>query len=155
MELKPFTQTDFDTLYDFMKPLWLDTYAFLPKAQVLFLLDKYFSLPRLKHYQEEGYRYYKIDDVGVLVFVEKDDCIYIDKLYLLPTARGQGYPEFVFQALSAYKKDILLNVNQNNARAVACYLKNGFIIDEKQEIVLGDGMINYDYVMRKQRSVAS
>ena len=155
MELKAFTQTDFDTLYDFMKPLWLDTYAFLPKAQVLFLLDKYFSLPRLKHYQEEGYRYYKIDDVGVLVFVEKEEYIYIDKLYLLPAARGQGYPEFVFQALSAYKKDILLNVNQNNARAVACYLKNGFVIDEKQEIVLGDGMINYDYVLRKQRSVAS
>ena len=86
----------------------------------------------------------------MLVFVEREDCIYIDKLYLLPTARGQKIPEFVFHALSAYNKDILLNVNQNNARAVACYLKNGFEIDEKQTIDLGNGMTNYDYVMRKK-----
>ena len=150
MKLTAFTQKDFENLYDFMKPIWLDTYSFLPQEQVFFLLEKYFSPSALAQFQTAGYRYYKIDNVGVLVFVEKEDCIYIDKLYLLPSARGQRYPEFIFQELSAYNKDILLNVNQNNARAVACYLKNGFVIDEKIDIPLGDGMVNCDYVMRRK-----
>jgi ribosomal protein S18 acetylase RimI-like enzyme len=45
-------------------------------------------------------------------------------------------------------RDVTLNVNQGNARAVACYRKNGFIIDEEEIIELGDGMINRDYKMR-------
>ncbi len=151
MRFMEFTQTDFDSLYDFMQPLWMETYGdIIPKQQIQLLLDKYFSTAGIAHYRALGYQYRKIDDVGVLVFVEKEDCIYIDKLYLLPSARGKGYPALVFDALKAYGKDILLNVNQGNARAVACYLKNGFIIDEKQVIDLGNGMINYDYVMRKK-----
>ncbi len=151
MKLKEFTQEDFDNLYNFMRPLWLETYGdILPKEQIQLLLDKYFLPESLAHYQALGYQYRKIDNFGVLVYVEKDDYIYIDKLYLLPLARGKGYPALVFNELANYKKDILLNVNQGNARAVACYLKNGFIIDEKQVIDLGNGMINYDYVMRKK-----
>ena len=156
MILQNFTEKDFQNLHSFMQPLWEETYGdILPKEQIHFLLKKYFSPAAIVHFRNLGYQYRKIDDVGVLVFVEQEECIYIDKLYLLPSARGKGYPALIFDELASYKKDILLNVNQGNARAVACYLKNGFIIDSKQTIDLGNGMINYDYVMRKQCSVVS
>ena len=151
MKLIEFTEKDFDELYTFMQPLWLETYGeILPKAQIIFLLDKYFSTEGLTYYRAQGYRYYKIDQIGVLTIVEKTDSIYIDKLYLQPQARGKNYPSLIFTELLKGGKDITLNVNQSNARAVNCYLKNGFIIDEKTDIDLGNGMINCDYVMRKK-----
>ena len=151
MELIAFSENDYLSLYAFMRPIWLDTYGgFLPEEQVLFLLDKYFAPHNLTKFRQKGYQYFKIDDVGVLVFVEREQDVYLDKLYLLPSARGKGYASFAFEQLLKLKKDIVLNVNQNNERAVACYQKHGFCIDEIIDIPLGNGMINQDYVMRKK-----
>jgi hypothetical protein len=77
MKLSTFTKQDFDTLYDFMRPIWLETYAFLPSAQIELLLEKYFSASALERFQNQSYQYRKIDGDGVLVYVEKDEEIYI------------------------------------------------------------------------------
>lgn len=149
--LTEFTQQDFDGLYNFMHPIWHETYGdILPSAQIDFLLNKYFSAKGLNAYRMQGYEYFHIDSVGVLVIQERGREIYLDKLYLLPAARGKGYPQKVFAELLKRGKDILLNVNQGNQRAVKCYQKNGFIIDEILDIKLGDGMVNQDYIMRKK-----
>lgn len=149
--LTAFTKQDFDGLYGFMRPIWHETYGdILPSAQIDFLLDKYFSKNALNAYRMQGYEYFRIDSVGVLVIQEREREVYLDKLYLLPAARGKGYPEKVFAALLKRGKDILLNVNQGNQRAVKCYQKNGFVIDEVIDIDLGGGMVNQDYIMRKK-----
>ena len=150
MTLLPFTETDFDGLYAFMKPLWLETYSpILPEKQILFLLDKYFSKDGLKRYRGLGYQYFRLDDVGVLVYVERETDVYLDKLYLLPSAKGKGYAAFAFAEMSKLGKPVTLNVNQANERAVKCYTKNGFSVVETIAIDLGNGMTNYDYVMQK------
>jgi len=151
MELIDFEEKDFLNLYDFMSPIWHETYGnILPKAQIDFLLNKYFSTAALEYYRAQGYQYKKIDGVGVLVFVEREKDVYLDKLYLTPSVRGKNYPAFVFAWLQRLGKDITLNVNQSNERAVRCYLKNGFVILSKTDIDLGDGMVNCDYVMQKR-----
>lgn len=151
MKLIPFTHQDYAALRGFMQPLWLETYgSFLPREQILFLLDKYFLPENISRFLKDGYRYFWIDDVGVLVYVEREKEVYIDKLYLLPAARGHGYAKFVFDQLLRHKKDVTLNVNQSNTRAVACYKKNGFTVDETVAINLRNGMTNHDYVMRKR-----
>ena len=44
MKLISFEEKDFLTLYDYMYPLWHDTYGgIIPQAQIDLLLDKYFS----------------------------------------------------------------------------------------------------------------
>lgn len=144
-----FSEEDFEGLYDFMRPLWLDTYgSILPVEQIEFLLKKYFSPEGLAHFRSKGYRYQKIGEAGVLVTVEKPDSIYVDKLYLLPSQRGHGYAKAVFDELKTQEKDITLNVNQANERAVKCYLKNGFVIERKTDVLLENGMVNCDYEMR-------
>ena len=103
IRLLDFTTEDYEKLHDFMRPLWLATYGgILPTAQIEFLLEKYFSKAGLAHYRAQGYRYRKIGDNGVLVTVEKDGEIYIDKLYLLPSARGKGIPTEVFKELHIF-----------------------------------------------------
>ncbi|MBO4940167.1 MAG: GNAT family N-acetyltransferase [Clostridia bacterium] len=155
MRLTSFTNEDYKNLYAFMRPLWLDTYgAFLPITQIELLLDKYFSESGISHYREEGYEYYAVLDdannkVGVLVYQLRAEGLYIDKLYLVPSARGKGYPKEIFALLQARDKALFLNVNQNNRRAVRCYEKNGFTIVKEERIELGGGMVNVDYVMKK------
>ena len=155
MQLIEFSDEDFQSLYAVMQPLWKETYGnILPLSQIEFLLQKYFSKDGIRHFRDNGYQYYKIDEegkkIGTLVFVERETETYIDKLYLAPDSRGKGYAAFVFEELVKRGKDLLLNVNQSNARAVHCYLKNGFVVEEKIDIDLGNGMVNCDYVMRKK-----
>ena len=144
-----FTEKDYLNLYDFMRPIWLETYgSFLPVEQIEFLLQKYFSTDGLAYFRAQGYRYQKIANIGVLVTVDRGEEIYLDKLYLPPSHRGHGYAESVFEELKKAGKDITLNVNQANERAVKCYLKNGFIIERTTDILLENGMVNRDYEMR-------
>lgn len=151
MKLLPFDENDFQSLYDFMRPLWLETYgAFLPEAQIQLLLDKYFSADNLQILQKQGYRYFRLDEAGVLVYLERENEVFLDKLYLLPQARGKGYAAFAIAELMKLKKDVVLNVNQQNTRAIACYLKNGFQVEKTVDIDLGGGMVNRDYILRKK-----
>ena len=149
--LQDFQENDFNTLYDFMRPLWLETYgSILPAQQIEFLLEKYFSPANIPSFRSQGYQYKRIENFGVLVFIERETELYIDKLYLLPSARGTGIAAQVFTELLKLGKDLVLNVNQGNERAVRCYLKNGFEIEQKIDNDLGKGMTNCDYVMRKK-----
>ena len=156
MRLTAFTEQDFSSLYSFMHPLWHETYgSFLTKEHIDFLLDKYFSADGLNHYRKEKYVYLNIVDdsdhrVGVLVYVDRENETYMDKLYLVKSARGKGYPAFVFAYLCSLGKDVTLSANQNNARALRCYQKNGFKIEQKIDVQLGHGMVNYDFLLRKR-----
>ena len=152
MHLTEFTEQDFLELYNFMRPIWLETYGHILSAEHLdFLLTKYFSVDGVKTYRDKGYQYRKIDDVGVLVYVDRGEYTYMDKLYLTPNGRGKGYPKQVFDYLLSLGKDVVLNANQRNERAVQCYLKNGFVIEKEEVVDLGNGLFNPDYVMRKKR----
>ena len=42
IEFKKTNQDDYKNIYDFMKPIWHNTYSFLNTGQVDYLLDKYF-----------------------------------------------------------------------------------------------------------------
>lgn len=149
--LTEFTEEQFSTLCEYMRPLWIETYGgFLPAEQIDFLLNKYFSEEGLRYYRAQGYQYRTIQGGGVLVYAERETDVYLDKLYLPPSARGKNIPKAIFDELLTLGKDVVLNVNENNKRAVACYLKNGFSIEERIEIPLGNGMVNCDYVMRKK-----
>lgn len=149
MSIREFNKQDFENLYSFMKPIWYETYDFLPKKQVEILLDKYFSKENVEKFVSLGYRYFKVSEVGVLVFVEHADEIFIDKLYFPKSERGKGYAKECFDFLERAKKDLILVVNRKNDRAVKCYLKNGFIIEKETETEVGKGLINCDYFMRK------
>lgn len=155
MNLLEFTNNDYENLYDFMKPLWMETYEpIIGKKQVEFLLEKYFIRENIHSFLDKGYRYFNIldnDDIkGVLVYYITDTYVYLDKLYLKNEERGKGYPKFVFDKLLEIKGKIILNVNQANLRAYYCYLKNGFKVLEEEHIDLGNGMINIDYKMIKE-----
>ena len=148
----PLPEEEKSGLFDFMRPIWEETYAFLPKEQVTLLLEKYFSPAGLARYGELGYEYFRISDGehwGVLVIREREDEVYLDKLYFPPSARGRGLAAAAFEFLAKRGKPILLNVNQKNLRAIRCYEKNGFCRVAEERIDLGHGLVNVDFVYRR------
>ncbi len=152
MEIRAFTPQDFAEIYQFMYPLWQETYGqILPKAQIDFLVDTFFSEKGLQEYRAKGYEYYKLDDCGVLVFVEREEDVYMDKLYLLPDARGKGYPAQAFAFMEKRGKPLRLSANQANARALRCYQKNGFVIEQTVDVHWDNGMVNHDYILVKNK----
>ena len=145
------TKEEYSGLYDAMRPIWLDTYSFLPKEQVELLLNKYFSIKGVEYYLSIGYEYYSVNGAGLLVIKEQKDSLYFDKLYIQPEFRRKGLASNVFQYLiKTRKKALALNVNKNNLPAVSCYFKNGFKIAKEEIIELGNGLVNCDYVMIKE-----
>lgn len=157
MELKEFSEKDYTVLYDLMYPIWHDTYKnIISKQQIDTLLQKYFSKDAIEHYKSIGYQYFNIFCenalCGITVIYEKENEIYLDKLYLFRQFRGKGIADFVFKKLLERGKDITLNVNQANLRALRCYTKNGFETESEEIIDLGNGMKNIDYKMRKKHT---
>lgn len=149
----PLSEEEKAGLFGFMRPIWEETYAFLPKEQIALLLLKYFSPEGLRHYKELGYQYFRISDGeewGILVAVEREADVYLDKLYLPPSARGRGIASAAFAFLAERGKPIVLNVNQKNLRAIRCYEKNGFRRVAEERIDLGQGLVNVDFVYRRE-----
>jgi len=137
--------------------IWPEVYYnVIPDEQIDFLLDKYFSLKAMDKYVKEGYEYFLInkDDkqAGFFCFKEKDDFVYLDKLYIKKEYRGEGVGKSVLNYIEEkYQKKIVLNVNMNNTPAYKAYLALGFKVIEQQSIPLTDGLVNKDFVMAKER----
>jgi ribosomal protein S18 acetylase RimI-like enzyme len=153
ISVSPLPEEEKAGLLAFMRPIWEETYAFLPREQIDLLLMKYFSPEGLCRYGEMGYEYFRVSDGehwGILVIREREGDVYLDKLYFPPSARGRGLASAAFAFLEKRGKPILLNVNQKNLRAIRCYEKNGFRRVSEERIDLGRGLVNVDFVYRRE-----
>lgn len=97
-----------------------------------------------------------LDDqpVGYLAYELQDSQLFISKVYLLSSCRGQGLSRQVFKRLENTAKQfgkhqLHLHVNRYNVRAVAVYQHYGFEIVKTVDTPLGDFMLN-DYWMTKR-----
>jgi diamine N-acetyltransferase len=83
------------------------------------------------------------------------DEIKLHKLYLLPELHGQSlgsrllqYVEGEVRAAGACR--LILSVNKRNAKAIAAYRRNGFVIAESVVTDIGGGFVLDDYIMAKE-----
>ena len=133
--------------------IWNETYKnILPQEQIDLLLSKYFEINSIKEYVKEGYEYTLFEHmnnfIGFGACIEKDDYIFIDKIYLIKSFRRKGIAKkFINNLLDFYKKPAKLNVNQKNTEAINAYKSMGFTIEREEIIELGNGLRNIDFVM--------
>lgn len=152
VKLVQIPKTDYPALYGFMEETWLDTYLpIIPRGHIESLLHKYLDAGNIENFITKGYKYYYIHDnvnVGMIVYVEQANGLYLDKLYVLKQYRGKGYSTYAIGQLKNFGKDITLNVNRSNEQAIAVYKHNGFEIDKITDLSVTEGFVNNDYVMR-------
>lgn len=79
----------------------------------------------------------------------------LHKLYLLPELQGRGLGSRLLQhcereVRAAGAGCLTLSVNKRNAKAIAAYRRNGFVIAESVVTDIGGGFVMDDYIMAKE-----
>ena len=82
----------------------------------------------------------------------------LHKLYLLLECHGRGLGSYLLRHVQSEiratgARRLILSVNKRNAKAIAAYKRNGFVITNSVVTNIGDGFVMDDYVMAKDLSV--
>ncbi len=144
---------------DLAKIIWNEHYVpIIGQAQVDYMLGKYLTQEAINmQIKQEGYEYFLISSseqpVGYIGIAQKNNELFLSKLYILSSERGKGFARFGIDYLITKCKInslafITLTVNKNNLDSIHAYEKMGF--EKYGEVVsdIGSGYVMDDYLMR-------
>jgi ribosomal protein S18 acetylase RimI-like enzyme len=153
------TVSEIITVAELASVIWNEHYVpIIGQAQVDYMLEKYQTTRAIrKQINEEGFEYYLItsagEPAGYMAIVEKDNELFLSKLYVTNNERGKGLGRIAVDFLTAKCQAdgfdyIVLTVNKNNLDTIAAYEKMGFA--KYGEVVndIGSGYVMDDYLMR-------
>lgn len=146
-------------IIDLTKKIWPVAYGeILSKAQLDFMIDKFYNETALYELMQKGHIFYLAQDdmeKYVVFFSYEINCepnkTKIHKIYVLPETQGTGLGRQFFElvkekAIENNQKVIFLNVNKYN-NAIHFYTKLGFRKVKDEVIDIGNGYVMDDYVM--------
>ncbi|MBF0695521.1 MAG: GNAT family N-acetyltransferase [Flavobacterium sp.] len=162
IKLRVAATTDLLLIREIAYKTWPSAYSdILPKVQIDFMLDLFYSIENLRRDMEQGHFFLIAEDqheaIGFCSYQHISDDentnTKIHKLYILPASHGKGAGKNLVEAVerAAIKQksiSVFLNVNRHNP-AIYFYKKSGFTIDYEEDIAIGHGYFMNDYVMRK------
>lgn len=136
--------------------IWPRVYDYMiSQEQISYMLSLMYDLDKLQYQWGEGVKFVLLEVEGMpqgfLSFEEKDDCIFLHKLYLRPEMQGKGYGKKMLQVAVDFATDckkpfIELTVNRNN-KFLEFYMSQGFQIKEEKDFDLGCGYFMNDYIL--------
>lgn len=161
MNLRNASINDYNTIYHIADISWQDTYSkILSQEQMEYMLKKMYSPEAIaSQMHEQGHVFLIIEESGeAFGFVSyqlhyTETATKIHKLYLLPSAQGNGAGKTLINtveaaAVKAGDNSLVLNVNRFNP-AYHFYLKTGFINRGEENVDIGNGFLMEDYIMQK------
>ena len=144
---------------DLTKKIWPVAYGeILSKAQLDYMIDKFYNETALRELMQKGHVFYLAQDdnekyVGFLSYEinSEPNKTKIHKIYVLPETQGTGLGRQFFElvkekAIENQQNAIFLNVNKFN-NAIHFYIKLGFTKVKDEVIDIGNGYVMDDYVM--------
>lgn len=142
------------------RSIWTEHYTpIIGEQQVGYMLAKFQSTTAIENQIQNGASYYILQfnntAVGYFSFSIKEDALFLSKLYVLSSARGNGLGKTAMtfmenQVIEQRLKKIQLTVNKYNYNSIKAYEKMGFI--NIKEIIqdIGNGYVMDDYVLEKE-----
>ena len=153
------SQDSYQIIADLAKSIWTEHYkTIISEQQIGYMLNKFQSVSSIKKQVENGVKYFLIfhDDVtvGYFSYNKKNDSLFLSKLYILNSARGQGLGKSALSFLGSQTKKLGLNkiqltVNKYNSIAIKAYQKMGFININAIVQDIGEGYVMDDFVFEK------
>ncbi len=152
------TESDIHAVAALANEIWREHYEpIIGLAQVEYMLEKFQSAAAIAaQIAEEGFCYYLIraegqGDIGYLGFQCEGAVMFLSKLYVKKSARGQGVGARAVGFLRGLAgaqgmQKIRLTVNKGNALAIAAYERAGFTRTGEVVIDIGGGYVMDDFV---------
>jgi|688.fasta_scaffold229175_2 ribosomal protein S18 acetylase RimI-like enzyme len=153
---------DLEELRKVSREIWFTHYpTILSHEQIEYMLDKMYRIAVIKdEIYNKGIFYDKVLHNSKLVgyvsygseIMENISYLKLHKCYLLPSLHGLGYGQKMLfnvcqKAREMKFKQIVLNVNKRNEKAIKAYTRFGFEIIESKIIDFGNGFVMDDYIM--------
>jgi len=140
--------------------IWTEHYvSIIGIDQVNYMLEKFQSKNAIEdQITKSNYKYYLIknnnNDLGYISIKEDNSVLFLSKIYISKTYRGQGFGKIAMnfieaQAVKLNCFKIYLTVNKHNINSIKAYEKIGFIKIEELIIDIGNGYVMDDYKMEK------
>jgi len=136
--------------------IWPRVYDYMISSeQISYMLSAMYDLNQLKQQWLEGVKFVvlEVDGIpqGFVAFEEKENFIFLHKLYLRPEMQGRGFGKKMLQvaidfAFDFKKPSVELTVNRNN-KSLDFYFGNGFEIKEEKDFDIGGGYFMNDYIL--------
>ena len=159
MKLTALKTEQLPIVIDLTKKIWPVAYGeILSKAQLDYMIDKFYNETALRELIQKGHVFYLAQDdndnyVGFVSYEinSEPNKTKIHKIYVLPETQGTGLGRQFFElvkekAIENNQKAIFLNVNKYN-NAIHFYTKLGFTKVKDEVIDIGEGYVMDDYVM--------
>lgn len=161
------TFSDIESLRALAFSIWREYYpAVISTEQIEYMLATMFDAEVIRGEMERGvvWELATLEDesppgaakpVGFLSFGPLEGrSIKLHKLYFLPRLHGRGLgrqaiAHLVESASRAGAKEIWLQVNKGNTRAIHAYQRAGFHVVEEIVVDIGGGFVMDDFVMRR------
>jgi GNAT superfamily N-acetyltransferase len=136
--------------------IWPRVYDYMiSQDQISYMLSSMYDLDKLKQQWLEGVKFVVLEVEGIpqgfVAFEEKEECIFLHKLYLRPEMQGQGFGKKMLLvaidfAIDSKKPMVELTVNRNN-KFLEFYKSQGFQIKEEKDFDVGGGYFMNDYIL--------
>ena len=159
MKLTALKTEQLPIVIDLTKKIWPVAYGeILSKAQLDYMIDKFYNETALRELMQKGHVFYVAQDdngkdVGFVSYEinSEPNKTKIHKIYVLPETQGTGLGRQFFElvkekAIENQQNAIFLNVNKYN-NAIHFYTKLGFTKVKDEVIDIGNGYVMDDYVM--------
>lgn len=150
---------DFEVIEKLADTIWREHYIpIVGKPQIDYMLNKFQSVRAMQQQAAIGYEYYivffKELPVGYLSIKQEDKHLFLSKIYILNTYRGQGIGkttmQFISEKANAYQLiDIRLTVNKYNTNSIKAYESMGFKNVGVLVTDIGNGFVMDDFEMIK------
>jgi diamine N-acetyltransferase len=157
LSIRKATQHDIPVIRDIALHTWPSTYGtILQPAALQYMLEFFYSEAALLQQMKDGQQFFlaSADDqvIGFGSVSEAANGVFkLNKLYVLPgiqkTGAGKALMDRAFAiARNSGAHQLILNVNRNNP-AIGFYTRLGFSIRGEEDVDLGNGVVQEDYVM--------
>ena len=142
--------------------IWRASYAvMLTPAQIDYMLDWMYASDTIAREMAEGVvwegAWLGAKFVGFHSCTPEPEShrLKLNKLYLLPEYQGQGLGQQLIErvhALAALRgaRQVWLQVNKQNARAISAYRRAGYVVERSAVFDIGGGFVMDDFIMTRE-----
>ena len=152
------TDDDISEVVKLARSIWIEHYTpIVGIEQVEYMLSNFHSRDVIsEEIGQQKYMYFLIKDnhrtIGYFGIQIKSDVLFLSKLYILSSERGQGIGRMAMNFIKKLGQKnhvgkISLTVNRNNKGSIAAYYKMGFVKTGEVCVDIGEGYKMDDFKM--------